>query len=245
MESKRRRREQRQNINRGQYDEMERQHRMVQKETSGFIPRKLSGRTPNQVELIRSIAKNDFTFCSGPAGSGKTHIAVAMAAKALRTNSVGKIVLTRPAVESGKSLGYLPGDLADKLDPYLRPLFDELEYYIDRSFIEHYMDHGLIEICPLNYMRGRTFNNAFVVLDEAQNAEEGELRMCMTRLGIESKMVMVGDVTQSDLPTEIQGGFAKCFSRLTDLDGVGLCRFTAGDIVRHRLIGEIEKRMKD
>lgn len=203
----------------------------------------MGARSPNQKAFIDAIKSNDLTFCHGPAGTGKTHVAVGMAVNALRSGQVERIILCRPAVESSKSLGYLPGTLEEKMDPYLRPLFDELAYYVEKKVIPAWMEHGVIEICPLSYVRGRTFNNAYIVLDEAQNAEADELLMFLTRIGLNSKMVLVGDLHQSDLPPGQRGGLRKCIDRLNDMEGVGICALHASDIVRHRLIGEIISRL--
>lgn len=211
---------------------------------SGFKPIKLVGRTDNQVEYIRSLADNDIVLCSGPPGSGKTHIAVAMAVKALRSGVVDKIILTRPIVEVGNSIGYLPGNVDEKVGPYLIPLFDELHYYVERKHVMRLMDEGQIEICPLSMMRGRTFVNTFVILDEAQNALQGELRMFLTRIGSGSRLALTGDLLQSDLPDRATGGFRKCLDALDNLEGVEVISLSHEDIVRHPLISEIEKRLK-
>lgn len=211
---------------------------------SGFKPVKLVGRSDNQVEYIRSIASNDIVLCSGPPGSGKTHIAVGSAVKALRAGSVEKIILTRPVVEVGNSIGYLPGDIEDKVGPYLIPLFDELDYYVEHKHVSKLMAEGRIEICPLSMMRGQTFVNTCVILDEAQNAQRGELRMFLTRIGPESKLVLTGDLLQSDLPERVQGGFRECLDKLEGVDGIDTIRMDKSDIVRHPLICEIERRLK-
>jgi len=205
---------------------------------------KLVGRSDNQVEYIRSIVANDIILCSGPPGSGKTHIAVGSAVKALRGGAVDKIILTRPVVEVGNSIGYLPGDIEDKVGPYLIPLFDELDYYVEHKYVSKLMAEGRIEICPLSMMRGRTFVNTCVILDEAQNAQRGELRMFLTRIGHESKLVITGDLLQSDLPKHVQGGFRECLEKLEGVDGIETIRLDKSDIVRHPLICEIERRLK-
>jgi len=207
----------------------------------GFKPVKLSGRTENQVTYIREINSHDVTLCAGPAGCGKTHVAVGSAVKALKTDKVGKIILCRPVVDVGTGIGYLPGDIRDKVGPYLVPLFDELAYYINQKFIKLLMEEGRIEICPLSMMRGRTFNNSFVILDEAQNATTGELKMFLTRIGEGSKMVLVGDLHQSDLPARQRGGFGACVDSLSECaEGVATVRLTSMDIVRHPLIAQIQ-----
>ena len=204
----------------------------------------MTGRSENQVEYIRSIAANDIILCSGPPGSGKTHIAVGAAVKAMRSGDVEKIILTRPVVEVGNSIGYLPGDIEDKVGPYLIPLFDELGYFVQHKFITKLMAEGRIEICPLSMMRGRTFVNTCVILDEAQNASRGELRMFLTRIGAESKLILTGDLFQSDLPERNQGGFKDCLTRLKGLEDIRTISLDKGDIVRHPLISEIERRLK-
>lgn len=213
------------------------------KETSGFIPRKLVGRTENQVNYIQAALANDITLCHGPAGSGKTHIAVALAVRALREKKIERIVLTRPAVDSGKSIGFLPGTLEEKMAPYLRPLFDELAYYINREHIKAWMEHDIIEIAPMSYIRGRTFVNSYVIVDEAQNAELKELKMCLTRIGPGSKMMLVGDLFQSDLHHDLRGGFKTCIEKLTDIEGIAVVGLKRQDIIRHHLIGQIEERL--
>jgi phosphate starvation-inducible PhoH-like protein len=167
-----------------------------------------------------------------------------MAVKALRTGDVHKIILTRPVVEVGNSIGYLPGDIDDKVGPYLIPLFDELAYYVQKKHVTKLMAEGKIEICPLSMMRGRTFVDTFVILDEAQNAQKGELRMFLTRIGANSRQVLTGDLLQSDLPGHVQGGFAECLDKLEGIDGLDVLSLTKDDIVRHPIISEIERRLK-
>jgi len=221
-----------------------RKRRPTKQQFSGFKPVKLVGRSENQVDYIRSITGNDIILCSGPPGSGKTHIAVGAAVKALRAGAVEKVILTRPVVEVGNSIGYLPGDVEDKVGPYLIPLFDELDYYVEHKHVTKLMAEGRIEICPLSMMRGRTFVNTFVILDEAQNALRGELRMFLTRIGAESKLILTGDFLQSDLRERVRGGFRECLDKLRDMDGVEVINLDEEDIVRHPLICEIEKRLK-
>jgi phosphate starvation-inducible PhoH-like protein len=203
----------------------------------------VSGRTPNQTAFIRTILDKDITLAHGPAGTGKTHIAVGMAVYALKSRSIERIILCRPAVDSGASIGYLPGTMEEKIGPYLAPLFDELSYYVEPSAIRAWMEHKIIEIVPLPFMRGRTFNNAYVVLDEAQNATMPEIRMFLTRIGLNSRMILVGDLHQTDLPRDQRGAFGDCIHALDGMEGVGVCELLAEDIIRHRLIGEIEKRL--
>lgn len=203
----------------------------------------MNPRTPNQKEYINTIIENDITMSHGPAGTGKTHIAVGMGVMALKGNKVEKIILCRPAVDSGASIGYLPGTMEEKVGPYLVPLFDELAHYLDRKFIKAFQEQGIIEIVPLSLMRGRTFNNCFVILDEAQNATQSEIRMFLTRIGLNTKMVIVGDLFQSDLPRDARGGFEGAIERLEGLDGIGITKLDRTDIVRHRLIADIEERL--
>lgn len=219
------------------------QERSEPRQMSGFIPRSVSARSENQRTFIKTVQSCEITFAHGPAGTGKTHIAVALAAQALKHGQTEKIILCRPAVESGPSIGFLPGTMLEKLDPYLRPLYDELGYYIEKKTILAKQEHGVIEIVPLSMMRGRTFVNSWIILDEAQNATHAELRMFLTRIGMNSKMVVVGDLVQSDLPMALRGGLAHCLNRLEGMDGIGVCGLDARDIVRHRLIGEIESRL--
>lgn len=166
-----------------------------------------------------------------------------MAVQALKAHDIERIILTRPAVDSGASIGYLPGTMEEKIGPYLVPLFDELSHYVEPKSIKAWMEHRIIEIVPLPMMRGRTFNNSYVIFDEAQNATLPEIRMCLTRIGLNSKMVLVGDIFQTDLPSISRGGFDSCITRLRDLEGVGVCELHAEDIVRHPLIAAIEKRL--
>jgi len=209
-------------------------------EQSGFKPKRVTGRSLRQKEYIKSIMANDICLATGPAGSGKTHVAVGMAVSALRDGDVEKIILSRPAVDSGTSIGFLPGTMEEKMHPYLAPLYDELGVYIEQKAIKAWIEHGRIEIVPLSMMRGRTFNNSFIILDEAQNALMGELRMCLTRIGMNSKLVITGDLNQTDLYSDESGGLHRCVSRLAHISGIGVTTLTAADIVRHPLIGQIE-----
>lgn len=219
------------------------QDRHEPKEFSGFKPRSVTARSYNQKAYIKAIATNDITFCYGPAGSGKTHIAVGMAVQAMRHHEVERIAITRPVVDVGNSIGYLPGTMEEKVGPYLVPLFDELSYYCEQALIKRWLAEKKLEIVPLSMMRGRTFNDTFVILDEAQNATMGELRMFLTRIGANATMVLVGDIHQSDLPHDIRGSFEYCIERLEGIEGIGICELQAEDIVRHRLISTIEKRL--
>lgn len=214
------------------------------RENSGFKPTKLAGRTPGQNEYIKTALRSDITFCAGPAGTGKTHIAIGLAVYQLKNNQTEKIILCRPAVDSGASLGFLPGTMEEKIGPYVTPLFDELAYYMEKKTVLAAMEHGRIELVPLPYMRGRTFNNATIILDEAQNATMGEIRMFLTRIGLNSKMILVGDLSQTDLPRDTRGAFGECIDRLGGIDGIGICELGDEDIVRHPLIAAIEKRLQ-
>jgi phosphate starvation-inducible PhoH-like protein len=213
------------------------------RENSGFKPKSVVGRTPNQTAFIKTILANDITLAHGPAGTGKTHIAIGMAVYALRNRQIERIILCRPAVDSGASIGYLPGTMEEKIGPYLAPLFDELSYYVEPKFVKAWMEHKIIEIVPLPFMRGRTFNNAYVVLDEAQNATMPEIRMFLTRIGLNSRMILVGDLHQTDLPRDQRGAFGDTIGALDGMHGVGVSELRREDIIRHPLIGEIEKRL--
>lgn len=201
--------------------------------------RNIQGKTPNQRKYLQTIADKTLTLGVGPAGCGKTYMAVAHAVVALQAHEVEKIILTRPAVEAGENLGFLPGDLQQKVDPYLRPLFDALSDMIGTEKMTALMDQGLIEIAPLAYMRGRTLNDAFVILDEAQNTTKAQMKMFLTRLGFGSKMVVTGDVTQVDLPREQDSGLLQVLTVLADVKDIGICRLSAEDVVRHRLVESI------
>jgi len=200
---------------------------------------KVAPKTVNQKLYVDSIRENTVTFGIGPAGTGKTFLAVAMAAAALVEGDVRRIILTRPAVEAGESLGFLPGDLQAKVDPYLRPLFDALYDMLDPDRVNGYFDRGVIEVAPLAFMRGRTLNDAFVILDEAQNTTPEQMKMFLTRLGFNSKMVVTGDVTQIDLPKERQSGLVVVREILDGIDDVCFVRFGGADVVRHRLVQRI------
>jgi phosphate starvation-inducible PhoH-like protein len=196
-------------------------------------------RSPGQATYISAIRGNDLVFCTGPAGSGKTYLAVAMALSALRAEQVRKIVLVRPAVEAGEKLGFLPGDVTAKVNPYLRPLLDALADILSYDQVRRYIEHDVIEIAPLAFMRGRTLNETFVILDEAQNATRTQMKMFLTRMGQGSKIVVTGDITQVDLPDHLAGGLPDAIKRLQTIEGVDVVRLRSRDIVRHRLVGEI------
>ena len=206
--------------------------------TSGKIVRP---RTVGQKKYVDSIGKNTIVLGLGPAGTGKTYLAVAMAVRAFRNHEIKKIILTRPAVEAGEKLGFLPGDLQDKVDPYLRPLYDALFDMFGADAFQRYMEKGIIEVAPLAYMRGRTLDEAFIILDEAQNTTSEQIKMFLTRLGNESKMVITGDVTQIDLPDAKKSGLVEAAKVLKGIDDIYIHRFTEKDVVRHKLVQDIIK----
>ena len=201
--------------------------------------RQIRPRSPGQAGYIEAIRQNDIVLCCGPAGTGKTYLAVAMAVAALKRQAIRKIVLVRPAVEAGESLGFLPGDLQAKINPYLRPLLDALHEMIDHDLIKSYTEEDLIEVVPLAYMRGRTLNEAFIILDEAQNTTVAQMKMFLTRMGAGSKIVVSGDVTQIDLPPPARSGLVDALSRLHGIDGIASVKLAAADIVRHPLVQKI------
>ena len=196
-------------------------------------------KTPGQVQMVKSSAKNDILFAIGPAGTGKTYTSVALAVKALKERKVQKIILARPAVEAGETLGFLPGDLREKIDPYLRPLYDALEDMLDQEKLNLNLQKNIIEIAPLAYMRGRTLNNAFVILDEAQNATNIQMKMFLTRIGFNSRAIITGDVTQTDLPRKQESGLISIPRILSDVDGIDFVYLDDGDVVRHKLVKDI------
>ena len=196
-------------------------------------------KTAGQKQYVRLVRKNDIVFAVGPAGTGKTYLAVALAVASLKSNESTKIVLTRPAVEAGESLGFLPGDLKEKIDPYLRPLYDALDDMIQPDKLRSYLEKGIIEIAPLAYMRGRTLNNAFVILDEAQNASAMQMKMFLTRLGPNSRAIVTGDVTQIDLPNHAASGLVQIQQVLTGIEGIAFVYLDRNDVVRHRLVKDI------
>jgi phosphate starvation-inducible PhoH-like protein len=199
----------------------------------------LHGRTPRQIDYLAAIGSHDITFAIGPAGTGKTYLAVACAVDAFERQTVERIVLTRPAVEAGERLGFLPGDLAQKVDPYLRPLYDALYDLMGFDRVTKLFDKGAIEIAPLAYMRGRTLNHAFIILDEAQNTTPEQMKMFLTRIGIGAKAVVTGDVTQVDLPRGQQSGLIEARQVLSEVRGIAIVEFTAADVVRHPLVARI------
>jgi phosphate starvation-inducible protein PhoH and related proteins len=198
-------------------------------------------RTQNQKKMVLAADRNDIVFAIGPAGTGKTYTAVALAVRALKNKLVKKIILTRPAVEAGESLGFLPGDLKEKIDPYLRPLYDALDDMIPADKLGYYMSTRTIEIAPLAYMRGRTLDNAFIILDEAQNTNDLQLKMFLTRIGANAKAIITGDPTQVDLPRNMRSGLEKSTRILKDVDGIAHIQLDEEDVVRHRLVKSIIK----
>ncbi len=205
----------------------------------GLNGKPISARTPNQQRLVNEFLNNDLTFALGPAGTGKTYVAIALAVRALKNKEVRKIILSRPAVEAGERLGFLPGDMKDKIDPYLQPLYDALEDMIPPLKLKEYMDTNVIQIAPLAFMRGRTLNDAVIVLDEAQNTTTHQIKMFLTRLGMNAKMIITGDATQIDLPRSTQSGLIQSLRVLKNVKGIGKVEFGKKDIVRHALVQRI------
>ncbi|UBH12318.1 PhoH family protein [Macrococcus armenti] len=208
----------------------------ITKDASG---KSIRAKTMGQRLYVHQIKKNDLVIGIGPAGTGKTFLAVVMAAQSLRNGKVKRIVLTRPAVEAGESLGFLPGDLKEKVDPYLRPLYDGLHFVLGAEHTARLIERGVIEIAPLAYMRGRTLEDAFVILDEAQNTTQAQMKMFLTRLGFGSKMVITGDETQIDLPKGVKSGLIEAVQRLSHVKGIEVHHFDGADVVRHPLVGKI------
>ena len=196
-------------------------------------------RTPGQKVYVDAMRNHDIVFGIGPAGTGKTYLAMAMAVENLTKGAVSRIILTRPAVEAGERLGYLPGDLSEKINPYLRPLYDALYEMMEVDMIQRYVDRGIIEVAPLAYMRGRTLNDSFIILDEAQNTTSEQMKMFLTRLGFDSKAVVTGDVTQIDLPADRPSGLIQVQTLLADIPGIKITTFSSQDVVRHELVQEI------
>lgn len=201
--------------------------------------RPISARNANQARMVRSFDENDLTFALGPAGTGKTYIAIALAVRALKNKETRRLILSRPAVEAGEKLGFLPGDMREKIDPYLQPLYDALEDMLPALKLKEYMDSGTIQIAPLAFMRGRTLNDAIIILDEAQNTTTQQMKMFLTRLGMNSKMVVTGDVTQIDLPRSTRSGLLSSLRILRDVKGIGVIEYGKKDIVRHPLVQRI------
>jgi phosphate starvation-inducible PhoH-like protein len=205
----------------------------------------LKAKTKNQEKYIRAIQGNDVTLCTGPAGTGKTAVSVGLACDYLLDGRVEKIVVTRPVIESGRGLGFLPGTFEEKIHPYLIPVLEEMEYRLNTNRVQAYRDEGKIEVCPLEYMRGRNFHNCFMILDEAQNATFEQLKMFITRIGWDSKAVINGDMDQTDLIHAEQGGLDTFLYRLDDVDGVGIAELTDEDIIRNKIISKILNALYD
>lgn len=205
----------------------------------------IKARTSNQRKIVGSILKNDIIFAIGPAGTGKTYTAVALAVRALKNKEIKRIILTRPAVEAGENLGFLPGDLKEKIDPYLRPLYDALDDMIPAEKLKLFLENRTIEIAPLAFMRGRTLDNCFVILDEAQNATDLQLKMFLTRMGPTAKFIVTGDITQIDLPRKQQSGLNNALRILGDIKGIDIIYLTGDDVVRHKLVKNILKAYGD
>lgn len=203
--------------------------------------KEIKAKTFNQKKLIKASEDNDIVFAIGPAGTGKTYTAVALAVRALKNRLVKKIILTRPAVEAGENLGFLPGDLKEKIDPYLRPLYDALDDMLPIDKLNYFMQNRIIEVAPLAFMRGRTLDDAFIILDEAQNATSLQIKMFLTRLGPSAKCIITGDLSQVDLPARVVSGLRRAIDLIGDIDGVGTVYLNADDVVRHRLVKEIIK----
>ena len=219
----------------------------------GMNGKPIISRTENQQLLVKAFENNDLVFATGPAGSGKTFVAIALAVRALKNKEVRKIILSRPAVEAGEKLGFLPGEMKDKLDPYLQPLYDALQDMIPAAKLKEYMENNVIQIAPLAFMRGRTLNDAVIILDEAQNTTTHQIKMFLTRLGMNAKMIVTGDITQIDLPASATSGLIQAMQILKNVRGIGKVEFTKKDIVRHKLVQRIveaydkfdEKRKKE
>ncbi|MDE6653448.1 MAG: PhoH family protein [Muribaculaceae bacterium] len=205
----------------------------------GVNGKPIIGRTPNQQKMVELVNNYDLTFALGPAGTGKTYIAIALAVRMLKNRQIKKIILSRPAVEAGEKLGFLPGDMKDKIDPYLQPLYDALEDMIPAVKLKEYMESKIIQIAPLAFMRGRTLNDAVIVLDEAQNTTTHQIKMFLTRLGMNGKMIITGDVTQIDLPRSMGSGLVQALKVLKDVKGIGKVEFGKKDIIRHALVQKI------
>ena len=207
--------------------------------------RKLKPKTENQAKYIRSMIESDITICIGPAGTGKTTLSVGLACEQILEGKTNRIIITRPVVESGKGLGFLPGTFQDKIHPYLVPVFEEMNMYLSSQVTERLVKEKHIEICPLEYMRGRNFHNSFIILDEAQNATYEQIKMLITRMGSKSKCVINGDIEQSDLSSNLRGGLEECWDRLDNLSGVGLIELERCDIIRNKIIARVLDRLED
>jgi len=224
------------NIVKGEKIEFEKQTNLI---IYGINGKAITTRSDNQQKLVKSFDEHDLVFAVGPAGTGKTYIAIALAVKALKNKQVRRLILSRPAVEAGEKLGFLPGEMKDKLDPYLQPLYDALQEMIPAAKLKEYMENNTIQIAPLAFMRGRTLNDAIIILDEAQNTTALQFKMFLTRLGTNAKMIVTGDVTQIDLPYNVQSGLVQAMAVLENVQGIGYVRFEKKDIVRHKLVQRI------
>jgi len=211
----------------------------------GTSGKPVRARTANQVQLVNDYKSNDLIIAEGPAGTGKTYTSIALAVKSLKEREVKKIILTRPAVEAGERLGFLPGDMKEKLDPYLQPLYDALHDMLPYKKLETWIEDGTVQIAPLAFMRGRTLENAFVILDEAQNATISQLKMFLTRMGVNSKFIMTGDTTQIDLPRKNESGLLQAMRILSGIEGISIIKFDERDIVRHKLVKRIVRAYED
>ncbi len=211
----------------------------------GVSGRAIAPRTENQRKLVKAYDENDLLFAIGPAGSGKTYTAIALAVRSLKNKEVRRIILSRPAVEAGEKLGFLPGDMKEKIDPYLQPLYDALQEMIPVAKLKDYLEKGTIQIAPLAFMRGRTLNDAVVILDEAQNTTIPQMKMFLTRLGINARMIVTGDMTQIDLPMSQKSGLRDALERLERIKGIAVVRFAQKDIVRHRIVQKIVEAYED
>ena len=207
--------------------------------------RTLKPKTDNQARYIQQMSESDLTFCSGPAGSGKTNVAVGLACQYLLEQKIERIIITRPVVETGRGLGHLPGTLIEKINPYLIPILEEMNLYLTKMAVDSYISNDVIELCPLEYMRGRNFHNCFMILDEAQNATFEQIKMFITRIGRRSKAVINGDLHQSDLRDNTVGGLRRCMESLDNLEGVSICELDYCDIVRSDIISKILLRLKE
>ena len=205
----------------------------------------IKAKTDNQRRMISSVLKNDMLFAVGPAGTGKTYTAVALAVKALKNKEVKRIILTRPAVEAGENLGFLPGDLKEKLDPYMQPLYDALNDMVPGDKLNQYIENRIIQIAPLAFMRGRTLDNAFVILDEAQNTTESQMKMFLTRMGANAKFIVTGDATQIDLPSKQQSGLIQALRLLKNVEGIDIITLDNTDVIRHKLVRSIIERYEE
>jgi phosphate starvation-inducible PhoH-like protein len=218
---------------------MRKEARYLKEGGSSKRKKKLKPKTKNQELYINTVSKSDVTFCTGPAGSGKTAISVGVACEQLIKNNVEKIIITRPVIESGKGLGFLPGTFDEKIHPYMVPILEEMRLYLGKSVLEKYREERIIEVCPLEYMRGRNFHGSFMILDEAQNATLEQIKMFITRIGRDSKAVINGDADQSDLPYNLRGSLEDCIEYLYDVKGVGVAELDDSDIIRHKVISSI------